>query len=343
MKGRMVALDTLDDREAAALIVDGALDDLLIDTDLPRAGTIYRAIADRPQKGQGGLFLRTPDGNAFLRRSRGIAPGDAVLVQVTGYAEPGKAIPVTDRILFKSRYAIVTPGAPGINVSRQIRDDDARDAILVAAKTALAEAPLPDGAGLILRSSCVDAGAEDIIDDVAAMAGLAAQVLSDPDTGAETLIEGDGPHMLAWREWVGAAQDAERGSFDRHGVWDAIAALRAPRVALPGGASMMIEATSALVAVDVNTGGDGSPAAGLKANIAAARELPRQLRLRGLSGQVVIDAAPCPKKDRRQVDQALRAALKRDSAETVLVGWTTMGLIELQRQRDRIPLVEALP
>ena len=59
---------------------------------------------------------------------------------------------------------------------------------------------------------------------------------------------------------------------------------------------MMIEPTRALVAVDVNTGPDTSPAASLKANIAAARDLPRQLRLRGLGGQVVVDFAPMPKK-----------------------------------------------
>ena len=55
---------------------------------------------------------------------------------------------------------------------------------------------------------------------------------------------------------------------------------------------MVIEPTRALVAVDINTGPDTSPAAGLKANIAAIRALPRELRLRGLGGQVVIDSCP---------------------------------------------------
>ena len=79
-------------------------------------------------------------------------------------------------------------------------------------------------------------------------------------------------------------------------------ALRAAHVPLGGGASMYVEPTRALVAVDVNTGGDTTPAAGLKANIAAARELPRQLRLRGLGGQITLDLAPMPKKDRRQFE-----------------------------------------
>ena len=105
----------------------------------------------------------------------------------------------------------------------------------------------------------------------------------------------------------------------------------------------MIEPTRALVAVDVNTGPDTSPAASLKANIAAARDLPRQLRLRGLGGQVVVDFAPMPKKDRATLDQVLRAAFKGEGAETSLAGWTTLGLYELVRKRDRLPLAEVLP
>ncbi len=94
--------------------------------------------------------------------------------------------------------------------------------------------------------------------------------------------------------------------------------------------------------MDVNTGADTSFAAGLKANIAAARDLPRQLRLRGLGGQVVLDLAPMPKKDRRTLESALRAALRADTVETSLVGWTPLGHLELQRARARAPLAALL-
>ena len=127
MKGRTIILDHLGDVEAAALMVDGKLDDFLVDSDAPRVGTVYRAIADRPVKGQGGMFLKTPDGAAFLRQIKGLAPGQTILVQVSGHAEPGKAIPVTNKLLFKSRYAIVTPDAPGLNISRSIKDEEERD------------------------------------------------------------------------------------------------------------------------------------------------------------------------------------------------------------------------
>jgi Ribonuclease G/E len=339
MKGRTIALDHWNGREAAALIVDGRVEDLFIDTDQPRPGNIYRAVAQRPMKGQGGMFLETPDGNAFLRQVKGLSSGGNMLVQVTGYAEAGKALPVTQRLLFKSRFAIVTPGAPGINISRQIKDDDLRDELMEMAHDTLGQAPLPEGAGLILRSCCADAGEDEVMDDILAMSQLAASVLKDDQGAAELLVEGDGPHALAWREWVEPADvDSEDGSFERHGVDEVLEALKCPRVPLGGGASMIIEPTTALVAVDVNTGGDTSPAAGLKANMAALRDLPRQLRLRGLGGQVVIDLAPAPKKDRRAMEGVLKAALKREDVETIVAGWTALGLLELQRKRDRLPI-----
>lgn len=343
MKGDTILLDHIGGREAAALMKGGRLDDLLIDSDAPRPGTIYRAIARRPVKGQGGMFLDTPDGPAFLRQVKGLAPGDALLVQVTGYAEPGKAIPVTGKVLFKSRYAIVTPGAPGINVSRSIKDDDLRDTILEIAHEAVAEAQA-EGAGLILRSSCAAAEADAIAADITDMLALSAQVMDDAGgTAAKTLVEGDGPHALAWREWTDPAEVVtEPGCFDTHGALDALEALRHASCSLSSGGTLWVETTRALVAVDVNTGGDTSPAAGLKANLAAARELPRQLRLRGLGGQVVLDLAPMAKKDRRQMESALRAAFRHDSVETALVGWTPLGHYELQRKRERAPLAEVL-
>lgn len=106
---------------------------------------------------------------------------------------------------------------------------------------------------------------------------------------------------------------------------------------------MDIEPTRALVAVDVNTGADTSPAAGLKASIAAARDLPRQLRLRGLAGQVAVDFAPFPKRDRGTLDQVLKAAFKADTSDAALLGFTTMGLYELTLRRDRLPLARLLP
>jgi Ribonuclease G/E len=338
MKGRSIVLDHWRGREAAALLVDGRLEDLIVDSDAPRPGTVYRAIADRPIKGQGGMFLKTPDGPAFLRQVKGLAPGDKILVQVSGYAEPGKALPVTQKLLFKSRYVIVTPEAPGVNVSPAIRDDAERDRLLEIAH----EASEDHDYGLILRSACAGAGRGEIAEDIAAMLGLARQVVSDTGSAMEMLSSGDGPHVLAWRDWTAPAEVvSQEGSFDRLSVLDSIASALSSYQTLESGAGLFIEPTRALVAVDVNTGRDFSLAAGLKANLNAAKALPRLLRVKGLGGQIVLDLAPMPKKDRRTFETALRQAFRGDDIETALVGWTPLGHFELQRKRARIPLEEA--
>ena len=344
MKGRIVALGRLGGRAASALIEDGRLEDFLIDGPEggpPAPGAIFRAVCERPLKGQGAMLLRLPGGSAFLRRAQGLRQGQALLVQVTGFAEPGKAVPVTARLLFKSRFAIVTPDAPGLNISRRIRAEDERARLHDIAAAAM------DGAGsmgLILRSAAEGAEADAIAEDIAAMRAIAEKVTGDRGGEApELLLDGPDAHALAFREWPAPDLLAEgEGAFADHGVAEMLDAFLTPRVPLPGGAFAFVEPTRALVAVDVNTGADTSPAAALKANLALARDLPRQLRIRGLGGQIAVDFAPMPKKDRRQLEQALKAALRRDPVETALAGWTPLGHLEMQRKRERQPLAEAM-
>ncbi len=276
-----------------------------------------------------------------MRGARGLTPGQPLLVQVTGRAEDGKAVPVTERVLFKSRYAIVTPDAPGINISRRIRDEEARVRLLEIAHEVMGAS---GKTGLILRSEAAEAGDDAVADDIAMMRDLAAAVLADAESGeAELLVDGADAHELAWRDWATPDLFADApGSFAEHGVDEMISALMAAGQPLSGGGFAYIEHTRAFVAVDVNTGADTSPAAALKANIALARDLPRQLRCRGLGGQIIVDFAPMPKKDRRQLESVLKAAFRADPVDTVLAGWTPLGNFELQRKRERTPIPEGL-
>lgn len=342
MKGSVVAFDTYRGRPAAARMVDGRLDDLFIDPpdDRIRPGTIYRAKVGRPLKGQGGAILETPDGPLFLRQAKGIGQGESIIVQTGTYAEPGKATPAGLKLLFKSRFVIVTPGAEGANIARSIRDEERR----VELHDLLADIALDQGIGLVVRSASAEADDGAVRQDILQTLDLARQILAEPLSGVpDKLLEGPDAATLAWREWPAPdVGDADPGSFARHGIDAAISALDHPREALPDGGALFVEPTRALTAVDVNTGSDTSPAAGLKANLAAIRALPRALRLRGLGGQIVVDFAPMAKRDRRQVEVALTRAFRADPIETSLVGWTPLGHMELQRKRERLPLSEVL-
>lgn len=343
MTNATILIDKTDHGTAAALWSEGKLQDLLVDApedDLtPRTGSIYRGILEKPIKGIQGSFIRLPDGQqGFLRETKGLAPGQRILCQVGTYAEAGKSAPVSRRILFKSRYGIVTPDAPGLNIARSIRDVDQRDRLDVLARE------LMDGCeyGLIIRSSAVVAEDHEIAVDIAATRELAEQVLDDRSDDLALLVDAPNAEETAWRDWDPEAEViAEKGAFERFDVWGAIDVLKRPHARMTNG-WLSVDATPALVAVDVNTGGDFTSAATLKANRDAVRELPRQLRLRGLGGQIVVDFAPMSKAHRRELETMLKAAFRSDRVETSLAGWSNLGLFELQRKRERRPLTECL-
>jgi len=343
VKGRQILIEPLPaGGDAAALMVDGRLQDLLLDPDpadaTPRPEAIYRAVPSRPMKGLGGVMVDLGGGcTGFLRGPRPPAPGRPLLVQVSAWVEPGKASPVSARLRLKGRTAILTPDAPGHNIARSMRDPGRRAALAALAGEAMASAE--PALGLVLRTAAAEAPDAEIRHEIAALRAEWASLLADASGTPALLRQAPGAADQALRDWRTAGDNLRRAatSLADAGVWEDVAALRAPQVAL-GQGSLAVEPTRALVAVDVNTGSDLSPAAALKVNLAAAAELPRQLRLRGLGGQIAIDFAPLARSDRPRIEAALAAALRADGVDTAVVGWTPLGHLELQRRRVRRPV-----
>lgn len=388
MKGQVIVLDQPKDRRGtAALIVDGRLEDLLLapKNARPMAGDICVVRVTRKLPNSA-AFCETQHGEGYLRDAQGAHQRDVILAQVQSLPEPGKAVTLTRRILFKGPRVILTPHAPGVNVSKKIGNAAERQRLQAAVEHALTVHGLPmklkgkaDGIGAIVRTAARSSDEAALAREIDCLLGSFsnATALLDQPQKLLTLPTGN-PQDVALRDWLIPLPDAivvapdqaqsltkqddregwgpsaffgdpdlaslltpDPEPFESFGLWDDIGRLRSPDVPL-GEGSMGIEVTRALVAVDVNTGGDFSQAAGLKANLAAANELPRQLRLRGLGGQIVVDFAPMPKQHRKRIDEALASAFRKDPVDTNLIGWTRLGLFEIQRKRDRYPLSEVL-
>jgi Rne/Rng family ribonuclease len=110
-------------------------------------------------------------------------------------------------------------------------------------------------------------------------------------------------------------------------------------VPLAGGGSLTIQATAALTAIDVNGGGRRA----LEANLAAAPEIARQLRLRRIGGTVVVDFIDLPAGTARaRVVDALRAALADDPEPVQVFPMSRFGLVEIGRRRSGPSLAEML-
>jgi hypothetical protein len=127
---------------------------------------------------------------------------------------------------------------------------------------------------------------------------------------------------------------------------DAMAALEVPDFPLPQGGALRFWPTPALVAVDVDTG-TGLPhgaktAAHLRFNVELLPELARQIRLRDLSGAILVDFAGLPPRRRAALETPLRAELAGDPNGARLTGFTGLGLAEIVRRRVHQPLHEIL-
>ena len=341
-----LAIETLNGREHAALLKDNALLDLVLDPDKDlrtSPGAIHNAKLLRRLPGFGGTFLALQGGQqAFLRHSyEAVTPHGLLPVQIIGCAQGNKATPVTASLRIKNCLAVATPGKPGRHLSRAIRDKRRRGELNALMQGA---APAHDASiGLILRTACEDSSNEEITEAMAEVMQCASAVQRRLAVGrTELLLEGWKASAVMrnlWPECRHARLATGPGALEDLGVWDRIEQMLAPVVGLRGGGSVCIENTQALVAIDINTGSDTTKRAGLKANLEAIRALPALLRIRGVGGQIVVDPAPMPKKDRRLLEAAINDSIKGDPIPTRFVGWTALGHLEFQRRNERKPLL----
>jgi ribonuclease G len=150
----------------------------------------------------------------------------------------------------------------------------------------------------------------------------------------------------ALRPALGGRLQAVARAFDED-IGEQVAALAAPTVVLPGGARLHIVPTPALTAIDVDAGaasaGRRDKAVAQPAlNRAAIPALARQIRLRNLSGAILVDFAGMPARRRAALGRELAAALATDPLRPRLLGFTALGLAEIVRPRRHPPMHELL-
>jgi ribonuclease G len=127
--------------------------------------------------------------------------------------------------------------------------------------------------------------------------------------------------------------------FSIRGVEEQIELCLQPKVPLPGGGSLIVAETEALTAIDVNTGSDTKhktqELAILNTNMEAALEIPRQLRLRKISGIIVVDFIDMRERaNENKVIRRLREELKKDRVPADFIDMTELGLAEITRKRE---------
>jgi ribonuclease G len=305
----------------------------------------------------------------------GLHEGQAILVQVKKEARADKAVGLTMRPRLAGRFVDFTPTQPGIRAEKGLEGGERER--LATMVDALAE----PGEGFVLRQAAAAAIPGGVAKEIDAMRARWAEIerLRAQTQAPQRLEESEPPAALALAAFVPAAPSAividDRAAlgearrwlkqhrpdlvdrlalhreamplFEHYGIADDIAAALAPRVALPGGGALVIETTAAATFVDVDSGSGGGSGriaedAILAVNLAAARALARQIRLRALAGPIIVDFVGMRARGARErVRAALAAALASDRDSEIL-GWTRLGHLELVRKRRHPSLSELL-
>ena len=300
--------------------------------------------------------------------------GDELVVQISREAIKTKAPTVTGNLSFTGRYAVLTHGNTRIGVSSKIpkslREEYKRE--LAGLQN--------DDFGLIVRTNAKDAPFEDVLEEINALKDEYYSLVRTAETrvcfsclksappsyiadlknvymdGMEAIIIGD--HDLYTRihmffqaelpEKLDLLELYDNPSFPLDKLYSTQTALDKAlmeRAWLKTGGYLIIQPTEALTVIDVNSGKNTSKSdsedGAMKVNLEAAREAARQIRLRNLSGIIIVDFINLKRDENTQrLLHEFRYYLSKDPIQTTLVDMTTLGLVEVTRKKVRRPLYE---
>ena len=315
------------------------------------------------------------DENGRVSIQEALKEGQEIVVQVEKEERGNKGAALTTFISLAGRFLVLMPNNPRAGgVSRRIEGED-RDEI----KEALRNLDIPEGMGLIVRTAGVGRNIEELKWDLEyllhlweAIEGAAtdrkAPFLIYQESNViiralrdhlrndvnEILIDDAGVYEQA-REFMSQVmpQNMQRLKlyedvtplFTRYQIESQIETAFNREVRLPSGGAVIIDHTEALTSVDINssraTKGADIEQTALQTNLEAADEVARQLRLRDLGGLLVIDFIDMtPMRNRKEVEDRLRDALKADRARVQIGRISRFGLLEMSRQRLRPSLGE---
>jgi len=296
--------------------------------------------------------------------------GDQVLVQVTKEGMGTKGPTLSTYISIPGRYLVLMPALGRVGVSRKIEDEEIR----LKLRDVMLELNPPKGLGFIVRTAGIDRTKKELSRDLAYLLRLwkvivrrirksegPTDIYEESDMIIRTIrdifsndvdtifIDEKSAYerareflQLVMPRYVHRLQlyEGKEPLFHRYHLDEEIARIQRRTVPLPQGGSIVIDQAEALVAIDVNSGSfraeDSAEETAYQINLAAAKEIARQIRLRDLGGVVVNDFIDMRnERHRRGVERALRDAVKRDRARTKILRTSPFGLIEMTRQRIR--------
>ena len=304
--------------------------------------------------------------------------GDELIVQVSKEDVKTKAPVVSSNLNFTGKFAALTYGKPAVGVSSKILDDKERKRLREIARRHVSKEY-----GFIIRTNAAYIPEENIVAEMKKLVeayenirtygihksrfsllhstppGYICDIRDSYTENVSEFVTDDIELFEHMKEYLETSQpeDMEKlrlyqdNTLSLANLYDIPEKLEEairPMVWLKSGGSLVIQPTEALTVIDVNT---GKATTGkkqvqdtfLKVNREAAKEIARQIRLRNLSGIIIIDFIDMELKQSKELlMEELQEYLKKDPVKTTLVDMTALGLVEVTRKKVRKPLHEQI-
>lgn len=336
----------------------------------PYPGQIYKGVVKNIVPAIKGAFVDIgTDKSAFLflegkYEKKNIKKNDELIVEVVKEELGDKGAKVTTAFTIPGRYSVIMTDNNSISFSGKIKNEEFKKLILDNIKK-------PEEIGIKIRTNAQVISFEDVNKEIEELYAAYKKIVAKATYSAkpQLLYDAGGVLLRVLRDNVedstkrivlDSKADCERvmeyiedksdikakveyyeGSrslFDLENIERQILHLRSSRVNLKCGGYIIIDRTEAMYVIDVNSGKNVSPSqlekTAFLTNMDAATEAARQIRLRNLSGIIVIDFVDMHLEENKlKVIDVLKAGFEGDKNKTVIFPFTELGLIQIARRR----------
>ncbi|MCP4272469.1 MAG: ribonuclease G [Gammaproteobacteria bacterium] len=299
-----------------------------------------------------------------------LKPGQSILVQVTKDPLGSKGARLTTHITLASRYLVLMPKNPHIGISQRIESVDEKQRL----KDLITRLTVDSSQGFIVRTAAEGIDDKKIQFEIKFLQKLWETIEQKiPDTKKSSIVHEDLSLMLRTirdldnnriddiridsresflkiqsfsKQFVPEITDrihlytGDRPIFELYNIEEEIQKALEREVQLKSGGYLVIDQTEAMTTIDVNTGAfvghRNLEETIFKTNLEAAGALARQLRLRNLGGIIIVDFIDMhDDENKRQVLRNLEKHLLNDNARNQITEVSSLGLVEMTRQRTR--------
>lgn len=331
---------------------------------------IKGALSGRIQNGELKNFTREPDIEKTGKITQVMSAGQWVMVQIAKEPISSKGPRVTSELSIPGRFLVLVPFSDSVSVSSKIKSSEERNRL-----KRIVQAIRPPNFGLIIRTVAEGKNTEELERDIQDLLGRwdecfkklksskpPCKILGEIDRTSAILRDMLNPQFNSihvndatladeikhYLENIAPEQKdivkiykGKQPIFEHFGIDRQIKSVFGKTVSLPNGAYLVIEHTEAMHVIDVNSGGrnrsgENQENSALAVNMAAAKEIARQLRLRDMGGIIIIDFIDLHSpENRRELFAFLKSEMKRDRARHTILPPSKFGLVQMTRERVR--------